>query len=93
MQTYEITKSNNSFERIKIMPEDGAISAETCRRKRDNTRIVSYTCILLVYYRHFIQKCTKWNGSRCLITVLISIIFSTLKIHELYVAELNIRTL
>jgi len=47
LQTYEITKSTNSFERIKIIPEDGATSAETRGRKRiTHTCIVLYMCIL-----------------------------------------------
>jgi hypothetical protein len=34
----------------KVLSEDGTISAETCRRKGDNTCILLYMCNLLVYY-------------------------------------------
>ena len=38
----------------KFLPEDGTISAETCRRKViTNTRILLYMCILLVYQTQF----------------------------------------
>ena len=36
----------------KNLSEDGAISAETSRRKGDNTYILLLMYILLVYYRH-----------------------------------------
>jgi hypothetical protein len=36
LRTYAITKYDNSFEHKKVLPEDGATSAETCRRKVTN---------------------------------------------------------
>jgi len=36
LRTYAIAKYNNSFEHNKFLPEDGATSIETCRRKGDN---------------------------------------------------------
>jgi hypothetical protein len=36
LQTCVIIKYNNSFEHNKVLPKDGATSAETCRRKGGN---------------------------------------------------------
>lgn len=36
LRTYGIAKYNNSFQHNKFIPEDGATSVETCRRKGDN---------------------------------------------------------
>jgi len=47
LQTYEITKSNNSFERIKNYPWRWRKRTETCRRKCNN----QYTyCIVYVHF-------------------------------------------
>jgi hypothetical protein len=49
MQSYVITKCN-SFEHLKILLEDGAISAETCRRKGHNI------CIFIVHVHFVVLK-------------------------------------
>jgi len=61
MQAYVITKCN-SFEHLKILLEDGAISAETCRRKCDNI------CIFIVYVHFVVLKIIfeQMNGTESL---------------------------
>jgi len=46
LQTYVITRFNIGFI---ISPDDGAISADACRREGDNTSTLKYTT-----YLHFV---------------------------------------
>jgi hypothetical protein len=47
-----------------FLPEDGAVSAETCWGKGDNTYIIACVHFGGLLKTSFMKKCTDWKSSR-----------------------------